>query len=266
MSSETVLLEIAAPRATITLNRPEKRNAINRAMLAELEPVLMKVRDDATVRVVVLCGAGPAFCSGIDHALLAEISAQCRAGVPFRHLHGDLHRCLDVMVTMEKPVVALLHGVATGMGLELALAADFRIAPAACVIGLPEVAFGLIPDVGGTTRLTRLVGGHRAKELILTGVAMTAAAAPAGLMTRVAADEEAAAEELERLVAALSRHPALAVGLGKALVDRVADCDEATAKRLEGVYQTILLQQPEIAQHFPAAVAFIQDQIKNPRR
>lgn len=265
MSEPLVMVERQGPAASLILNRPDKRNAINQAVLDDLARAIASVRDDPSVRVVVLRGRGPVFSSGIDHNLLLEVFQKSQTA-PFRHLHGDLHACVNSLAHMEKPVIAVLHGAAVGMALELALAADFRVARADCIVGLPEVAFGILPDVGGTTRLTRLIGASRAKELILTGELMTAERAESmGIINRVALGDEALEAAVSSLVAALARHPPAAVGLGKALIDRVVDVDEATALRLEGVYQSILIQRPDVGEHFAPALGFIQSELKRAR-
>lgn len=251
--------------ATLSLNRAARRNAIDRGLLEALEAALAGVRDDPAVRVVVLRGNGPMFSSGIDHTLLMDVMQKSQ-DVPFRHLHGDLHRLLDTMVRMEKPIIAAMHGVCIGMGFELVLAADFRVVTADCLVGLPEVAFGILPDVGGTTRLTRLVGAHRAKEWILTGALRKAGAvAEQGVFTRVVPSADALGEAVAELAQALVRHPAAAVGLGKILIDQAADVPAATALRLEGVYQSVLLQRPELAEQFGEALAFIKSELDRGR-
>ena len=265
MSEPLVTVERQGPTASLILNRPDKRNAINQAVLDDLHRAIASVRDDPAARVVVLRGRGPVFSSGIDHNLLLETFQRSQAA-PFRHLHGDIHAVLNGLAHMEKPVIAVLHGTAVGMALELALAADFRIARADCIVGLPEVAFGIIPDVGGTTRLTRLVGASRAKEMILTGELFTAARAESiGLVNRAVANDEALEAAVTSLASALARHPPAAVGLGKALIDRVQEVDDATALRLEGVYQSILLQRPDVGEHFASALGFIQSELKRAR-
>ncbi|NUQ72271.1 MAG: enoyl-CoA hydratase/isomerase family protein [Polyangiaceae bacterium] len=265
MSEPLVTVERHGPAASLILNRPDKRNAINQAVLDDLARAVATVRDDPAVRVLILRGRGPVFSSGIDHNLLLEVFQKSQTA-PFRHLHGDLHVCVNALAHMEKPVVAVLHGAAVGMALELALAADFRLARADCVVGLPEVAFGILPDVGGTTRLTRLIGTSRAKEMILTGELFTADRAESiGLVNRALATEEALEAAVTSLVAALARHPPAAVGLGKSLIDRVQDVDLATALRLEGVYQSILLQRPDVGENFAPALGFIQSELKRAR-
>lgn len=262
MSEPLVTVERSGPRATLSLNRVDKRNAINQALVEDLARAIASVRDDPSVRVVVLRGNGPMFSSGIDHAFLLEVFQKSRTA-PFRHLHADLQAVFNALASMEKPVIAVLHGLAAGMALELALAADFRVAEASCGLGLPEVAFGILPDVGGTTRLTKLVGVSRAKELVLTGELIRASrAAEIGLVNRVAEGAEALSVAVDKLAGVLAQHPPHAVGLAKALVDRAADVDEATSLRLEGVYQSILIERPDISENFAGALAFIQSQIK----
>jgi enoyl-CoA hydratase/carnithine racemase len=265
MSEPLVMVERQGPVASLILNRPDKRNAINQAVLNDLSRAIAAVRDDPAVRVVVLRGRGPVFSSGIDHNLLLEAFQKSQTA-PFRHLHGDLQAPVNALAQMEKPVIAVLHGTAVGMALELALAADFRVARADCIVGLPEVAFGILPDVGGTTRLTRLIGASRAKELILTGELITAAQAERiGLINRSVEDDQALETVVASLASALARHPPAAVGLAKGLIDRVQEVDDATALRLEGVYQSILIQRPDVGEHFAAAVGFIQSELKRAR-
>jgi len=157
-----ISIEREGPVTTLWLERPEKRNALDAALMRALAEGLDSVRDDAATRVLVLRGRGPVFSSGIDHNLLVQVFEQSRSA-PFPHLHGDLQAVFDRLERMHRPVVAVLHRACMGMALELALACDLRIATADCVLGLPEVAFGLLPDVGGTTRLTSVVGPARAR-------------------------------------------------------------------------------------------------------
>jgi enoyl-CoA hydratase/carnithine racemase len=211
------LVEIAREGAvaTLTLNRPEKRNAMDRALMEALAAALDQVRDDAGVRAVILRGAGPVFSSGIDHALLLEVfqTAQER---PFAHIHRDLQEVFHRLERMSKPTIAALHRACVGMAFELALACDFRVASADCVVGLPELHFGIIPDVGGTTRLVRAVGPVKAKELILLGKLIPASEARAlGLVTEIADEPGSAAAALAARLTELS--PA-AVGHAKRLI------------------------------------------------
>lgn len=255
-----ITLQRSDSLATIWLDRADKRNALDATMMKELAAALDEVGGDRSVRVVVLRGRGPAFSSGIDHTLLVEVFSATEKA-PFLHLHHQLQDVFHRMVRLHQPVIAALHGVCAGMALELALAADIRIASEDCVLGLPEIAFGIVPDVGGTTRLIRAVGEARARELILTGRFVRAQTAERyGLVHEVTASLEARAHEVAQLLAA---HPAPGLGLAKALCYASADADAATSFRLEGIVQQALLAQPELPTRMPAALAFIKSQIAN---
>jgi enoyl-CoA hydratase/carnithine racemase len=233
--------------------------------MKELTAALDEIGADRATRVVLVRGRGPVFSSGIDHTLLTGVFGATQK-TPFLHLHHGLQDVFHRMSRLHQPVIAALHGVCIGMGLELALAADLRIASEDCVLGLPEIAFGLVPDVGGTTRLVRAVGEPRARDLVMTGRLLRARTAESyGLVHEVAADPAA----LERLTLEraeqLAAHPPAALGLAKTLCQLSADADAATSFRLEGVIQQALIGQPDLATRFPAALAFIKAQLANPR-
>jgi enoyl-CoA hydratase/carnithine racemase len=255
----TCSVEIAGPIATLWLDRPEKRNAMNDALMRDLAAALDRIRDDQSLRVVLLRGRGSVFSSGIDHSLLMEVMQKSRS-VPFLHLHHDLQDVFHRIERLQKPVVAVLQKACVGMALELALACDFRIAGADCVLGLPEIAFGIVPDVGGTTRLHRAVGPTRAKDLVLTGRLVRGSTAERiGLVHEAASDEADLERRVARLVERLTAHPPLAVGLAKSLCGAAAESDAGTSFRLEGVYQQLLMSQPEaLAAQFPRALEFIK--------
>lgn len=250
-----VQLERDQAIATLWLDRADKRNAIDGEMMRELAAAFDGVGADRSVRVVVVRGRGPVFSSGIDHTLLLEVM-KATAQAPFLHLHHQLQDALHRLARLHQPVIAVLHGACVGLALELALATDIRIASTDCVLGLPEVAFGLVPDVGGTTRLVRTVGEPRARELIITGRLVKAATAERyGLVHEVADDLEA---RVAQLAHQLASHPADAVALGKQLCQQVNAPDSF---RMEGIVQQALIANPHIAANFPAAVAFIKAQI-----
>ncbi len=257
-----VITEVTGGIATVTLNRPDKRNAMNRAVVDSLRIAFDVVRDDPAVRCIVVRGAGPLFSSGIDTSFLFEPQP---AGVPPKHMHHDMMDVFHRLERMERPTVAVIHGAAVGMALELALACDFRLALAGSVMGLPEVMFGIVPDVGGTTRLVRTVGVARAKELILTGKLITAATAERiGLVTSVAADEAALEAELARLTGQLAYHPAVAVGMAKTLIQQSAEVNSATSFELEGTVVNALGLIPQPDDLAERARAFMKEQMANP--
>jgi len=258
-----IAFERSGPIATLWLDRPDKRNALDGPLMKELAAALDEVGGDRSVRVLVLRGRGPVFSSGIDHSLLVEVFGATKQA-PFLHLHHQLQDVFHRMSRLHQPVIAALHGVCIGMALELALAADVRIASEDTILGLPEIAFGLVPDVGGTTRLIRAVGEPRARELILTGRLLRARTAERyDLVHEVVADAAALERRITQRAEQLVAHPATALGLAKTLCQASADADTATSFRLEGIVQEALLAQPDIMTRFPAALAFIKAQVAN---
>ncbi|MEO6775089.1 MAG: enoyl-CoA hydratase/isomerase family protein [Kofleriaceae bacterium] len=257
-------LDRSGPIATLWLDRADKRNALDAQMMKELAAALDDVGADRTVRVVILRGRGPAFSSGIDHALLGEVLGATQT-TPFLHLHHQLQDAFHRMARLHQPVIAALHGACVGMALELALAADLRIATEDCVLGLPEIAFGIVPDVGGTTRLVRACGEPRARELVLTGRLVRARTAERyGLVHDVVADVAALEARVLARAELLASHAPTALGLAKVLVQASGESNSATSFRLEGAFQQALLAQPDLAQRFAAGVAFIKAQMANP--
>ena len=179
---QNLLLERDGALAIVTVNRPDKLNALNAATLGELEATLGELRDDAQVQVVIVTGAGEkAFVAGADIAELAKLDAL--SGRETARRGQRVFRSLELF---PKPVIAAVNGFALGGGCELALACHVRIASENAAFGLPEVGLGVIPGYGGTQRLARLVGRGRAIEMVLTGQRITAAEAQRiGLVNRV---------------------------------------------------------------------------------
>jgi enoyl-CoA hydratase/carnithine racemase len=263
MSSPRIQLERSGPLATVWLDRADKRNALDGSAMRELAASFDEIGADRSIRAVLLRGRGPVFSSGIDHALLAEVLG-ATAQTPFLHLHHELQDTLHRVARLHQPVIAVLHGACVGLALELALAADLRLATEDCALGLPEIAFGIVPDVGGTTRLVRAVGEPRARDLILTGRLVRGHTAERyGLVHEIAPDLAA----VERLALERARlfvgHPPAALGAAKALCQLAAEADAGTSFRIEGIVQQSLLG-PDLLARFPAAVAFIKAQLADP--
>ncbi|HVT31879.1 MAG TPA: enoyl-CoA hydratase-related protein [Rhodanobacteraceae bacterium] len=187
MAFRNLLTEDRGAIRTITINRPDKLNALNRETIGELSIAFDQARHDDAVRVVVLSGAGEkAFVAGADIAELATLSpiearARSRAG----------QTMMRRVETLGKPVIARIQGYALGGGLELAMSCHLRIASEKAKIGQPEINLGLIPGFGGTQRLLRLAGRSAALELCLLGQPVDAARAFAlGVLTRVVAPDQ----------------------------------------------------------------------------
>ncbi len=165
MSYQNLLLEINGPAAIVTLNRPDKLNALNLKTLDELKEIFTGLNSNSQVSVIVLTGSGEkAFVAGADISELSKLDM-----ISAKAFSENGQEAFNLISNMSKPVIAAVNGFALGGGCELALACHIRIASPNAKFGQPEVNLGIIPGYGGTQRLTRLVGSGRAMEIILTG-------------------------------------------------------------------------------------------------
>jgi len=218
----------------VVLNRPEKRNAMNQALLLELADALRAAANDGSVHCVVLRGEGPVFSAGVDLGELASFAGEPDVLRPFRGVFLD---CANLCEAMPKPVVCQIHHTCVGGALEVALGCDLRIASEDSQLGLPEVKLGIIPDVGGSSRLPAVVGLGRAKELIMTGATIDAIEAQRiGLVNRVVPAEELDAAT-QALVDELLANSHVAVGRAKAVMDASARPALAQTLAMEVVVQ-----------------------------
>ena len=193
--SDLVLTEDREAVRHVVLNRPEKRNALNLELVEAIGAALRDAAADPSVRFVVLRGNGPVFSAGMDVAALAEAASAPEKLRPFRRACLEAYNLAE---EMPKPTICAIHGVCLGGALELALACDLRVFADDAFVGLPETRLGLVPDLGGSSRLPQVVGVGRAKELIMTGRVIGAADAERfGLANRVARRRlDAATDEL----------------------------------------------------------------------
>ncbi len=226
--AELIRTERRGTTALLTLNRPEALNALDRATLGALRRSLAVVREDASVRALVLTGEGRAFAAGAD---IAEMRGLSPAGAEAFSRLG--HAAFADLEALPIPTIAAVNGFALGGGCELALACDWIYASEKARFGQPEVALGLIPGFGGTSRLVRRVGVAWAKELVLTGEPLQAAEAlRIGLVNRVCAPDELLAAALASAESAARKGP-LAVTLAKQVIQQGQDADIRTAHALE---------------------------------
>jgi enoyl-CoA hydratase/crotonobetainyl-CoA hydratase len=197
VSDEPIGVEVDGAVATITINRPERRNAVDLATAEALAAALDRLDADASVRVAILCGAGGTFCAGMDLKAFAETGQR-----PVTASRGGLGM---VRRPPLKPIIAAVRGYVLGGGLELALACDLIVASQNSTFGLPEVRRGLVATGGAAMHLVRQIPYHVALELLLTGEPIAAARAyEIGLVSRVVPDADLlqAANELASLIAA----------------------------------------------------------------
>jgi len=215
MEFKNTLYEKAEGIATITINRPEVRNALNEEAVGELLARLQDAETDPTVRVVVITGAGDrAFCSGLDLNIIKGVS-------PLRGTEASRNGqyLCDRIEALGKPVIAAINGYALGGGIELAMACDIRIASENAQIGQTEVNVGLIPGWGGTQRLPRYVGKGIAKEMVFTGKRIDAKTAERlGLINAVVPPDQLKAKAME-LATELAGKPPIAIRLMKSLIN-----------------------------------------------
>jgi enoyl-CoA hydratase len=229
MAYETLLMAVEEHVATVTLNRPKVLNALNAAMVRELGEAFAELADDATVRAVLIRGAGgKAFAAGADISELANASAALG-----QQMADSTQRVFRNIETLVKPVIACIDGFALGGGCELAMSCTLRLASEAARLGQPEIKLGLIPGYGGSQRLPRLVGQGAALKMLLTGAMVDAAEAHRiGLVDEVLPADKLfeRATELARLIAGM---PPLAVAAAIEAVGRGADLPLDQALALE---------------------------------
>lgn len=252
--NDMVLQKLEGGLLTITMNRPERKNALNPEMVAGLVEAARRAADDPEVRAVLFKGAGGSFCVGGD----VKSMAAGRAPLPFEVKMVNLRRGMEVsriLHQMPKPVVAQLDGAAAGAGLSMALSCDLRIASESCKITTAFAKVGFSGDYGGTYFLTQLLGSARARELYLTSPVLTAKEAHAiGMVTKVVPDAEidAAAHEL---ALSLAQGPSIALGYIKRNINNaehlpLEDCFDG-----EAIHHT---RCSDTEDHKEAAKAFVE--------
>lgn len=237
MSASPVLTSVQDGIGTITLNRPEARNALNQAMRPALAAAIAQMRDDAQVHAVILTGAGGAFCSGGDISAMLDTT---RTGLAFRKGMRELHQWFPELVNLEKPVIAAVDGPAFGAGLSLALAADFVLATRRAKFCAVFGRIGLIPDLGAMHLLPRIVGQQKAKELVFTARTVDAEEAKQlGMVFDILDDASALTEAARALARRFGEASTAAIGMAKTIMNQSFESDARTIAELESYAQSV---------------------------
>ncbi|MFD1512354.1 enoyl-CoA hydratase-related protein [Halomarina rubra] len=253
MSEDAVLLDIEAEVATLTLNRPDMRNAIthevSNAMLDALDEV-----EDSDARALVVTGSGGSFSAGGDiNAMMARMSGQATLAESVRRIHQDTSRAIERVATFHLPTVAKIDGVAFGAGANLALACDIQLASAEARMSFGFRQVGLAVDTGTSYFLPRIVGLNKAKELVFTGELLDAEEAhELGLFNHVYTEEFEA--EVEAFVAQIAQGPTVALETSKRALNQGLDATLDQAMTREAAHQAAVFETHD---HEEGAEAFM---------
>jgi enoyl-CoA hydratase len=237
MSFENIIYEVKEGIGFLTVNRPDKLNALNGRVIEEIVNALGEIRRDDTVKVLIVTGSGQkAFVAGADIPEIQEIGL--KGGLDFSRKGQDMNRHIE---ELGKPSIAAVNGLALGGGCELALACTFRILSDNAKLGLPELALGAIPGYGGTQRMSRIIGKSRALWMMLTGEMVGAEdALHMGLANRVVKPEELMAAAVETAKKIMQKAP-LAVKMAMMAVQHGAETDLESGLFLESVLANVVL-------------------------
>ena len=224
----------------ITLNRPEKLNAFDEHMIREIRSVIWKANFDDNIRVVMLTGAGRAFCAGRD---ISGLDYENNLETPgYRAYVRANHEMFDDFENLEKPIIAVVNGICAGGGVEMAVASDFRIVAEGAKFLLPENQLGVIPASGACSRMIQMIGIGRLKEMVMAALPVSSDEAyRIGLATRVFPQDKLMEGALE-----FARHlrglAPQAMGMGKQIINMCQNVDTETGRMLERLGQSILIK------------------------
>jgi enoyl-CoA hydratase len=251
------VLEPAPQVRVLVLNRPETMNAWHGPMRREMAAAVQELAH-SDVRAAVICGNERAFSAGEDVRGMDDLASVSTKR--FRSIAREFHDVFDAIEALEIPVIAAIEGVAAGGGMELALSCDFRVAGRKARFALPEANVGLIPGSGGCSRLVRLVGLARAKQILMLEGVMPAERADAlGLVTRLV-DAGKALDEAVAMATSLAAKSPLALGMAKMILNTCAEVDLETGRRLERLGQSVLKKTQD---HREGVAAFLEKRKPN---
>lgn len=238
MEEKNVLLQKDAGIATITLNRPDAMNSMNKGLVDDLIAALTDVKQDPETRVVVLTGAGKAFCAGGDLFYLASLTEPIVA----HRFIGRAGTIISLIRGMEKPVIAKVNGVAAGAGFNIAMACDIVIVAKSVKFAQSFAKVGLVPDCGGFYLLPRVVGMHKAKELMFTADLIDADTALLLGIANQVVDEAELTDKVNKLAIRLASGAPIALAFIKKMVNRSDDLDLESTLAFEEDIQCICMQ------------------------
>lgn len=238
MDEKTVLVEIKSGVATIILNRPTAMNSLNDTLVIDMTSALTQVQDDPNVRAVILTGSGKAFCAGGDLFYLGSLRDMATA----RKFIIDAGKITSMIMNMEKPVIAMVNGVAAGAGFNIALACDVIFCAKSVRFAQSFVKVGLVPDCGGMYLLSRAVGIHKAKELMFTADLIDAnTAMELGVVNQVV-DDAQLKDVVYKFADRLAASAPIALALMKRVLNRSDNLDLDTTLEFEADLQTLCMQ------------------------
>jgi enoyl-CoA hydratase/carnithine racemase len=252
MSSEEaphLLVEQDGPVLICTLNRPAKLNALTAQLMAGYEEALHRFRDTPELKVLLIRATGRYFCSGADLSGAANADSIGRSGSAIRENHrlrlNGMHRIYDEMEHIEKPIVVAHQAMCVGGGLELSLSCDFRLAAKSARYAFPEGKFGVLPASNGVSRLTRIVGPHWARYLIMANLPVDAdRALIMGLVHEVFPDDSFDAEVM-RFCRHLAEQNGEQMGTAKIAIELARDVGLAQARQVERMANSVLMLHPD---------------------
>ena len=241
----------------ITLNRPHKRNALPFQMLADICQMVEDQISDIQIRAIIIKGEGKVFSAGVDLNSLGELVGRFTAdesagGAPIRSGIHKYQQYLNRLEVTEIPIICAIHGAIFGMALEMALACDFRLMSTDCIWGMPELQFGLVADLGGTSRLHRTIGASRAMEVLMTGKRFSAQEALAWGLVSYLYPADSLLEEAKKLALDISKMAPLAVGATKKIIKKGEGVGLMTQLDMEVTQQSILTRSEDFQEGIAA--------------
>jgi enoyl-CoA hydratase len=236
MAYQTLRFETDGPLGVLTLNRPERLNALSRGLIADLTHLVGELEVNPHVRVIIVTGEGRAFCAGAD----IKERAESPDDFALQRTSAQLSPTFRRLEKLPQVTIAAINGPAAGGGLELAMACDLRIAASSATMALPEINLGILPGAGGTQRLPRLIGAARAKELMLTARFIDAATAHTWGLVNAVAEPAALMDEARALAGVILDKPPLSVAHIKMAANVAGETDIDSGIDFEQRCSTVL--------------------------